>query len=241
MSCPWGLRKHAFLIFAFLLCAVAANAGIFGTVRGIVHDVQHRPIAGAHLLLQAKQSDWKREAFTDDNGEFQMDAVPAGNYTMRITRDGFREYVADLAVVADSAPLRHFPLEIAGVSERVEVRESAQTLDTTSSSSPVTLGRQTISETPGATRANSLDLITDYTPGAYMVHDQLHVRGGHQVSWLVDGIPVPNTNIAANVGAQFDPKDMDVVEIERGGYSADYADQYLRNRLILFHPFKELP
>jgi outer membrane cobalamin receptor len=98
-------------------------------------------------------------------------------------------------------------------------------VDTTSSSSQTTLSRETIAATPGATRANSLDLITDYTPGAYMVHDQLHVRGGHQVSWLVDGIPVPNTNIAANVGPQFDPKDMDVVEIQRGGYSADYGDR----------------
>src|SRR5262249_37626610 len=158
-------------------------------------------------------------------GEFQMDTVPAGNYTIRIMHDGFREYAALLTVTADSAPLRHFPLDVAGVSERVEVSESAQTVDTTSSSAPISVSRQTISEPPGATRANSLDFITAYTPGAYMVHDQLHVRGGHQVSWLVDGIPVPNTNIAANVGAQFDPKDMDVVEIERGGYSAEYGDR----------------
>src|SRR5690349_6089362 len=112
MPLSLGLRTRSLLLFAFLLSAVAVNAGIFGTVRGIVHDVQHRPISGAHLLLQAKQSDWKREAVTDDNGEFQMDAVAAGNYTMRITHDGFREYLSDLAVVADSAPLRHFPLEV---------------------------------------------------------------------------------------------------------------------------------
>jgi outer membrane receptor protein involved in Fe transport len=227
MSRHQGFRTHLVLlgVLVSFACSSASLAGIFGTVRGIVHDVQHRPISGAQLLLQAKQSDWTRAAFTDDNGEFQMDAVPAGNYTLQITHDGFRESVADLTVVADSAPLRHFPLEVAGLTERVEVSESAQTLDTTSSSSPVTLTRQTISETPGATRANSLDFVTDYTPGAYMVHDQLHVRGGHQVSWLIDGIPVPNTNIAANVGAQFDPKDMDVVEINRGGYSADYGDR----------------
>jgi len=216
---------HVFALLVWLVSAVSTFAGIFGTVRGIVHDVQHHPIAGAHLLLQAKQSDWKRDAVTDDNGEFQLDAVPAGNYTIRVTHDGFREYLADLVVVADSAPLRHFPLDVAGVSARVEVSESAQTVDTTASSTPITLSRQTISETPGAIRANSLDFITDYIPGAYMVHDQLHIRGGHQVSWLVDGIPVPNTNIAANVGAQFDPKDMDVVEINRGGYSADYGDR----------------
>ena len=45
-----------------------AFASIFGTVRGIVHDVQHRPISGAHLQLHAKSSDWKREALSDDDG-----------------------------------------------------------------------------------------------------------------------------------------------------------------------------
>src|SRR5215471_3913272 len=163
-----GFRTHlqVFVFLVSLASAASSVAGIFGTVRGIVHDVQHRPIAGARLLLQAKQADWRREAVSDDNGEFQIDAVPAGNYTIQITHDGFREYLADLAVTADSAPLRHFPLDLAGVSERVEVSESAQTVDATSSSTPITVSRQTIFETPGAARANSLDFITAYTPGA---------------------------------------------------------------------------
>src|SRR5262249_20899697 len=82
-----------------------------------------------------------------------------------------------------------------------------------------------IQATPGASRTNSLEFITAYTPGAYMVHDQLHIRGGHQVSWLVDGVPVPNTNIASNVGPQFDPKDIDVMEIQRGGESGEDRDR----------------
>src|SRR5262249_32884135 len=52
-----------------------------------------------------------------------------------------------------------------------------------------------------------------------------HIRGGHQVSWLIDGVPVPNTNIASNVGPQFNPKDVDYLEVQRGGYSADYGDR----------------
>jgi hypothetical protein len=220
-----GFSNYVFLFFAAVSFVCPAFASIFGTVRGIVHDAQHRPISGAHLQLQGKNSDWKREALSDDDGKFQFDAVPAGDYTIRISRDGFGAYFADLTVVADSAPLRHFPLELASVSEKVEVSESAQTVDTSSSASQTTLSRETIQSTPGATRADSLALVTDYTPGAYLVHDQLHVRGGHQVSWLIDGVPVPNTNIASNVGPQFDPKDMDVVEIQRGGYDADYGDR----------------
>jgi len=70
-----------------------------------------------------------------------------------------------------------------------------------------------------------MSMIGDYVPGAYMVHDQLHIRGGHQISWLLDGVPVPNTSIASNVGPQFDPKDIDNIEVQRGGYSAEYGDR----------------
>ena len=68
-------------------------------------------------------------------------------------------------------------------------------------------------------------MITDYMPGAYMTHDMLHMRGGHQVSWVIDGVPIPNTNIASNLGPQIDPKDIDYLEVQRGSYDADYGDR----------------
>jgi hypothetical protein len=70
-----------------------------------------------------------------------------------------------------------------------------------------------------------MNMITDYVPGAWMTHDQLHIRGGHQVTWAIDGVPIPNTNIASNVGPQIDPKDVDYLEAQRGGYSAAYGDR----------------
>ena len=94
-----------------------------------------------------------------------------------------------------------------------------------SSTTTSVISRQQIAQTPGADNTNSLAMITNYVPSAYMVHDQLHIRGGHQVSWLLDGVPVPNTNIASNVGPQFDPKDIDYLEVQRGGYSAEYGDR----------------
>jgi outer membrane receptor protein involved in Fe transport len=222
-----GPRKLGFLCLFFFISIFSpkAIASIFGTVRGIVHDALHRPIPGAKVELSATQSDWKRSTVTDAEGAFQIDAVPAGNYTIHISHEGFRNSQQQLVVLADTAPLRHFPLEVAGVNQQVEVHAEADQVDPTSSTSSATVTRAEIAELPGASRTNSLDFVTAYTPGAYMVHDQLHIRGGHQVSWLVDGIPVPNTNIAANVGPQFDPKDIDVVEIQRGGQSAEYGDR----------------
>src|SRR6202007_823693 len=74
-------------------------------------------------------------------------------------------------------------------------------------------------------RSNSLAMITNFVPGSYVTHDQLHIRGGHQTSWLVDGVPVPNTNIASNLGPQIDPKDIDYLEVDRGSYRADQGNR----------------
>src|SRR5262245_41277078 len=76
--------------FLFHLSQIVLRS-IFGTVRGIVHDVQHHPIQGAKVDLRAKQSDWQRTAMTDADGSFQIDAVPAGEYTIRISHESFRD------------------------------------------------------------------------------------------------------------------------------------------------------
>ncbi|MDE2262049.1 MAG: TonB-dependent receptor, partial [Gammaproteobacteria bacterium] len=91
---------------------------------------------------------------------------------------------------------------------------------------PITLLDQAdIQRTPGADRANSLAMITDYVPGAYVVHDQLHVRGGHQTAWLMDGVEIPNTNIGGNLGPQIDPEDIQTLSAQRGGYQAGEGDR----------------
>lgn len=219
-------RRGLFLLAAAILLSMPlARANIFGNIRGIVHDPQHRPIPGAEVKLQSATSDWQRMAQTDQDGLFQFDAVPIGEYLITAAHPGFQDVSLRVLVPSGSSPVLHFPMNIAGVSQRVEVNAAAETVDTESSTTQTLISRTAIEQTPGANRTNSLAMITDYVPGAYVVHDQLHVRGGHQVSWLVDGVPVPNTSIASNIGPQFDPKDVDYLEIQRGGYTADYGDR----------------
>ncbi|MDR3753501.1 MAG: TonB-dependent receptor, partial [Terracidiphilus sp.] len=76
-----------------------------------------------------------------------------------------------------------------------------------------------------ADRTMGTEMITDYVPGAYMTHDMLHMRGGHQTSWLIDGVAIPNTKIASNVGPQIDPRDIDSLETLSGSYDADLGDR----------------
>ncbi len=207
-----------------LLTAIAF-ASIFGSVRGIVHDPQHRPIQGAHITLKAKHSDWSQSHDSSDNGEFNFTSVPVGDYTVTVSSKGFRDMSQDVIVESDTSPVLHFGLIVAGATERVEVSEIPVEATTQTVTPTTMLNRIDIQQTPGADRTNGMEMITDYVPAAYVTHDMLHMRGGHQVEWLIDGVPVPNTNIANNLGPQIDPKDIDYVEVQRGSYDADYGDR----------------
>jgi hypothetical protein len=212
------------------LCAIlawspTARAEIFGHVHGIVHDPQHRPIQDASVDLKAQHSEYVQHQKTNDGGEFDFSAVPLGEYTVTVAAPNFQQTQQNVVVESGASPVLHFQLDLAGVTEKTVVTGEPIDASVDSATPTTLLSRQNIQDTPGADRTNSLAMITEYVPGAYVTHDQLHIRGGHQVSWMIDGVPVPNTNIASNVGPQFDPKDIDYMEVQRGSYDADYGDR----------------
>jgi outer membrane receptor protein involved in Fe transport len=213
------------LLLTTLFWATVASATIFGSVHGLIHDPQHRPVEEAKVTLRSTTSDWVHTTISNQAGEFEFDNVPLGEYQVIVEAPGFATEEQTFAVTSDRNAKPHFSLSVAHVAETVEVQDTAPAVNPESSTSTNIVSRAVINQTPGADGTNSLAMITDYTPGAYMVHDQLHIRGGHQVSWLLDGVPVPNTNIASNVGPQFDPKDVDYLEVQRGGYNAEYGDR----------------
>ncbi len=215
------------LLAVVLAAALAAPAAaiVFGSVRGTVEDSQHRAVPGASVTLKAADSAVVQTAVTNAAGSFVFPAVPVGDYTLAIALQGFTTVERSLTVVSSSAVVLQIELSVASINQRVTVSAAPAAVAVRSVTPTTLVDREDIQATPGADRTNSLAAITAFVPGAYMVHDQLHVRGGHQVTWLVDGVPVPNTNIASNVGPQFDPKDMDYLEVQRGSYDAQYGDR----------------
>jgi TonB dependent receptor/Carboxypeptidase regulatory-like domain/TonB-dependent Receptor Plug Domain len=219
------MQRIMIFVVVLLFLSSMAMATPFGAVRGIVHDPQHRPVAGAKVKLKSATSDWSQTTETDQQGEFAFATVPLGDYVVSVAQTGFANAAQTVTVVSGASPVAHFQLTVAPVSETVTVTAQAEGANVDSSTPTTLVSREDIARTPGADRSNSLAIITDFVPGAYFTHDQLHVRGGHQTSWLIDGIEVPNTNIASNLGPQFDPKDIDYLEVQRGSYAADEGDR----------------
>jgi hypothetical protein len=220
-----SLRQSAAAVAAVFFLSAIAFATIFGSVRGIVHDPQHRPIKGAQITLKAQASDWTQSQVSNSNGEFEFTSVPVGDYSVTVSSQGFGPIKQIVVVQSDTSPVLHFPLAVAGAKETVSVLGSPVEALTQTVTPTTMVDRKDIQETPGADRTNGMEMITDYVPGTYVTHDMLHMRGGHQVEWLIDGVPIPNTNIATNLGPQIDPKDIDYLEVFRGSYDADYGDR----------------
>jgi outer membrane receptor for ferrienterochelin and colicin len=213
------------LCLVMLLFPPLLSATIFGTVRGTIHDPTDRAIPGAEITIRSLTSNWSQNATSDSEGAFESNAVPVGDYSITVTATGFGRMEQRVTIVSGSAPMLHFVLKLAAITQNVEVSAPLESISTQTSTPVSIVSRQEIARTPGADRTNSLNMITDYVPGTYLTHDQLHIRGGHAVTWGIDGVPIPNTNIASNVGPHIDPKNIDYLEVVRGSYSADWGDR----------------
>jgi outer membrane receptor for ferrienterochelin and colicin len=220
--------RNSIQCFVLVLCVLAASnsyAAIFGTVTGVVEDPQQQAIAHVLITIRSPSSGWQRTTETGIDGRFVLQAVPTDDYVISAAMQGFRTIDKSIRVRPNTVTDIGFAMALGTVSESVDVVSREGTVNTKSVTTESLVARDELEHTPGALRTNSMDLVTQFVPGSYMIHDQLHIRGGHQVSWLVDGVPVPNTNIASNVGPQFDPKDIETIDIQRGGYSADFGDR----------------
>ena len=220
------MRKLVILcLLSFFLSPTEAHAAIFSQVHGVVHDPQHRPISGARIALHAANSAFVQSTVTAQDGSFAIPSIPLGDYILTISQSGFATTRQNLTLASDTSPILHIEFQLSTVHQTTTVTADTVTANVDTVTPTTLISRNEIAQTPGATRTNSMAMITDYVPGAYMTHDMLHMRGGHQVSWLIDGVQIPNTNIASNLAAQIDPKDIDYIEVQRGSYTSDVGDR----------------
>jgi hypothetical protein len=213
----------AALLLLTLLFPARGWAAAYGGLSGTVSDATGRPIAGAAVVLESAARTSLRRS-TDPAGRFDFPKVAIGNYVLTISHPDFASLSEPVTVKAGYFP---FPnIVLTGPSQLAEVTVTAARLPVVASVTPVVIvSQQDIENTPGASNVNSSAMITDYVPGAYQAHDMLHMRGGHQTNWLIDGVEIPNTNIAENLGPEVNPLDVQTLGAERGGYQADEGDR----------------
>ena len=152
------------LILLLLLAEDHAQANVFGQIRGVVHDPQHRPIAGARVTVKSANSGLSQTRPSGPDGSFAFPAMPLGDYVVMVAETGFETAAQSVTLASGTSPELHFELALGTVVQSVTTEANLSSVD---SVTPTTLiGRLDIAQTPGADRTNSMAMITDYVPGA---------------------------------------------------------------------------
>jgi len=84
------MRFLGILLFITFL-SVALRGAVVSSVRGVIHDPQHRPVSEAMVMIKAKNSDWASTVNSDAGGNFTFNAVPLGEYVVTVAGVGFEQ------------------------------------------------------------------------------------------------------------------------------------------------------
>ena len=94
-------RRCLLLAALTVVSSHLAPAAELTAVRGVVHDPQHRPIAGATVTLRAAYSDFALTEKTNTSGEFSSSAVPPGVYVVSAARAGFNTTTQNITIASE--------------------------------------------------------------------------------------------------------------------------------------------
>jgi hypothetical protein len=156
------------LVLAVLPTILQAQTQITtGTIQGTVSDANGAALPGASVELKNVETNFVRNATTDDEGRFIALQLPPGRYTLTVAKSGFATMVVEKADLNVGQALNlPISMKVSQVQETVTVTASP-TIDTTKTESSSTLNELAISTTPILGRKFE-DLLT-LTPGVSVV------------------------------------------------------------------------
>lgn len=118
-SCIWPLLLCALTcLVSCLLCADASTAqSASGTISGAVTDASGGTVADATVKAINDQSGQTRTVLTNTSGEFQIQSLPSGSYSVEVTAQGFSAYRVNKIVVTSGVAI-NLPIKLVVESER---------------------------------------------------------------------------------------------------------------------------
>ena len=199
-----SLRKMmaSSLFLAVFAGMMFAQGGATGAIGGVVQDGSGAVIANAKVSVKSEATgEVLRTATSDSSGLFTATLLPVGAYTVEVTAAGFPVTKFPGVVVRITETTRMTAvMKVSVVKEVVEVQSLVEQVNTTDATTGQSLGAQTITELPLATR-NFQQLLTlsagassDLNGAAQLGRGQvyMHVNGGREDNnnYLIDGITV---------------------------------------------------
>src|SRR5262245_6824392 len=143
------MAQFALCLIFVLLGALPLHAQSQAALQGQVFDESGAVLRGATVTVRNGSSGFDRSADTDDDGRYEVDAIPAGSYEVTAEATGFKSIVlAAMSFEVGRTLVRDFHLEVGDQRETVVVGADAPLIDRASAIVGHVVTPQTIQEIP---------------------------------------------------------------------------------------------
>ena len=106
-----------------------------GTLLGTISDSTGASMAGVTIRVTNLATNIQRDVQTDASGSYRIPSLQAGNYRLRVSKEGFQlQQIESLALQVEQAARFDFALKIGNITETVDVVASATLLQTENAS-----------------------------------------------------------------------------------------------------------
>jgi hypothetical protein len=192
------MRVVKILGFVLVVAITASTQTFRGGIVGTVVDSTGASVADAKVTATNTGTGLVRDTVTGADGNFAFPELPLGDYSISVTKQGFRTQTATSIHVGVGNPERvNVTLTPGQVSERVEVTAEVPLVETTSNTLGGTLEAQQVSELPvnGRDYTKMLTLIPGSNADPSAVNDSPQSFGvfavngnrGRSNNFLLDG------------------------------------------------------
>ena len=138
-----------FMLVAGLLLSSPVLAQSTATIQGTVTDSKGAVIPNATVTAKNKNTSFERNAQTDSDGNYQIAALPVGNYTIEVKVQGFKTQIVDqVTVEVAKTIIQNFQLDVGAVSEQVLVLSDLPVIETATTSVGTVINQRTVQEIP---------------------------------------------------------------------------------------------
>src|SRR5688500_18477947 len=124
------MSQKVFRALIFVLAALALTAPAYAqssTLSGVVLDSAGGVVPGADVVIKHNATGVTTSAVSNSQGAFSFAGVQVGTYTVTVTLQGFKTYVANNVVLTSGSPADvKAILEVGGVSETVTVTSASE-------------------------------------------------------------------------------------------------------------------
>ena len=219
-----------------LICMLCLSLAVYAQettagVQGTVKDQQGAVVANATVTVSGSALIGKRTVTTDSAGNYHIEQLPPGVYTINVNAAGFAPTTqTDLRLDTGALPNINVTLKIGQAEQTVEVSAEAQFVDVTQSKVQTNVTQDILANIP---KGRSFQSVIPFAPGARQEPLQgarQDRNSGFQIDgasdsenvYMVDG--VNNTNIQnGGVGSQFKQDFIQEVQIKSSSFEAEYG------------------